>query len=47
MMQAIGTLAHEHPAIAELDVNPVILRRDGAPVACSGLVVLSDPPAAT
>ena len=40
MMQQLGELALAAPAIRELDINPVILRRDGVPVACSGLVVL-------
>jgi succinyl-CoA synthetase beta subunit len=40
IMTRVGDLAVEIPAIRELDINPVILRRDGRPVACSGLVVL-------
>jgi succinyl-CoA synthetase beta subunit len=40
MMQQLGELALACPEIRELDINPVILRRDGTPVACSALVVL-------
>ena len=40
MMQQLGELALAAPEIRELDINPVILRRDGTPVACSALVVL-------
>jgi len=39
MMQQLGELALACPEIRELDINPVILRRDGTPVACSALVV--------
>ena len=41
MMQQLGELALACPEIRELDINPVILRRDGTPVACSALCVLS------
>jgi succinyl-CoA synthetase beta subunit len=40
MMRKVGELAVALPQIKELDVNPVILRKDGTPVACSALVVL-------
>lgn len=40
IMVRVGDLAVDCPGIRELDINPVILRRDGRPVACSGLVVL-------
>jgi acyl-CoA synthetase (NDP forming) len=40
MMQQLGELALACPEIRELDINPVILRRDGTPVACSALCVL-------
>lgn len=40
MIQQLGELAVEVPQIKELDINPVILRKDGTPVACSGLIVL-------
>jgi succinyl-CoA synthetase beta subunit len=40
IMQQLGELALGLPEIRELDVNPLILRPDGTPVACSALVVL-------
>jgi succinyl-CoA synthetase beta subunit len=40
MMQQLGELALAFGQIRELDINPVIVRRDGTPVACSALVVL-------
>lgn len=40
MMSRLGQLALDCPEVSELDVNPVILRRDGTPIAASGLVVL-------
>ena len=36
----INQLVQDFPQIAELDINPVILRKDGTPVACSALIVL-------
>jgi hypothetical protein len=40
MMCRLGELALDCPEVRELDINPVILRRDGTPVAASALVVL-------
>lgn len=40
LVEKVGTLAEAFPAVRELDVNPVILRRDGSPVAASALVII-------
>jgi acyl-CoA synthetase (NDP forming) len=41
-LQTLGQIAHENPAIKELDVNPLIIR-DGQPVAVDALAVLAAP----
>ncbi len=38
---ALGRVAHDHPRVAEIDVNPLVIR-DGSGVALDGLIVLSD-----
>lgn len=38
---ALGRVAHDHPRVAEIDVNPLVIR-DGTGVALDGLIVLSD-----
>ena len=38
---ALGRVAHDHPRVAEIDVNPLVLR-DGVGLALDGLIVLSD-----
>jgi len=40
LMGLLGRIALEFPSIKELDINPLILRRDGTPVVCSGLIVV-------
>ncbi len=37
---AIGQIGMEHPAITEIDINPLIIRRDGTFAAVDALVVL-------
>lgn len=39
---AVGKIALDHPEIAEIDINPLIIRGD-KPVAVDALVVLSEP----
>lgn len=39
---AVGRIALDHPEIAEIDINPLIIRGD-KPVAVDALVVLSEP----
>ena len=41
-LKALGQIGLEHPAIRELDVNPLIIRND-QPVAVDALVVLDEP----
>lgn len=41
VMMRVGALAGHSRAIAEVDINPVVLRGDGTPVALDALVVLS------
>ena len=38
---ALGCVAHDFPRVAEIDVNPLVIR-DGTGVALDGLIVLSD-----
>ena len=38
---ALGRVAHDHPRVAEIDVNPLVIR-DGEGVALDGLIVLAD-----
>ncbi|MDW7709976.1 MAG: acetate--CoA ligase family protein [Deferrisomatales bacterium] len=38
----LSRLAEEHPAVAEVDVNPLLVRPDGSVVAVDALVVLGD-----
>jgi len=40
ILQAIGQIAIDHPRIAEIDVNPVLVR-GGQPVAVDALIILS------
>jgi len=40
-LMAVGQIALDHPEIAEIDINPLILRGD-RPVAVDGLIVLTD-----
>lgn len=37
----LGNIGMEHEAVAEIDVNPLIIGADGAPVAVDALVILS------
>ena len=39
-MQALGRLAVEHPEIDEIDINPLLVNRQGVPVAVDALVAL-------
>jgi acyl-CoA synthetase (NDP forming) len=41
VVQAIGQMALDHPAIAEIDVNPLLVQGD-RPVAADALIILSD-----
>jgi acyl-CoA synthetase (NDP forming) len=45
VVQAIGQMALDHPHIAEIDVNPLLVQGD-RPVAADALIILSDGPAA-
>ncbi len=38
---ALGRVAHDHPRVSEIDVNPLVIR-DGVGVALDALIVLSD-----
>ncbi|MBU1671588.1 MAG: acetate--CoA ligase family protein [Actinobacteria bacterium] len=38
----LGTIGMEQEAVAEIDVNPLIIGTDGVPVAVDALVILSD-----
>ena len=42
-IRGVGRLALEHPEIAEIDINPMIVTVDGKPVAADALVVLTGP----
>ena len=43
-LKQLGRIGEAHPAIREIDINPLIVR-DGLPVAVDALVVLQKPPA--
>jgi acyl-CoA synthetase (NDP forming) len=43
LLEGLGRLAVERPDVMSVDVNPVILRPDGFPVAVDALVELGDP----
>jgi len=43
IIQAIGQMAVDHPEIAEIDVNPVLIQGD-TPIAADALVILGTPP---
>ena len=45
IIQAIGQMALDHPEIAEIDVNPLMVEGD-RPVAADALIILSNKPAA-
>ena len=45
MIQAIGQMALDHPEIAEIDANPVLVQGD-QPIAADALILLSPAPAA-
>jgi len=40
ILLAVGHLAAAHPQVAEIDVNPLIIKPDGRPVAADALVVM-------
>ncbi len=42
ILGGLSDLALENPSIQEIDINPLIIRKDGSPVAVDGLVVLGD-----
>ncbi len=42
VIQAVGRMALDHPQIAEIDVNPLLIE-DGRPVAADALVILGKP----
>ncbi len=42
VIQAVGRMALDHPQIAEIDVNPLLIE-DGRPVAADALVILDTP----
>ncbi|SEM51629.1 Acyl-CoA synthetase (NDP forming) [Syntrophus gentianae] len=44
IIQAIGQMALDHPEIAEIDVNPVLVQ-DDQPIAADALIILSPAPA--
>jgi acetyl-CoA synthetase (ADP-forming) len=43
MLIALGEIGLRHPAIREIDLNPVKIRPDGAPVAVDALIALAPP----
>lgn len=43
LLVGLGRLATERPDVASVDVNPLIVRADGSPVAVDALVELGDP----
>ena len=45
VVQAVGQMALDHPEIAEIDVNPLLVRGD-RPIAADALIILSPTPAA-
>ncbi|MGD8297305.1 MAG: acetate--CoA ligase family protein, partial [Desulfobacterales bacterium] len=42
-LQQLGQIAIDHPAVCEIDINPLIVRK-GHPVAVDALIVLQEPP---
>ncbi len=42
ILGGLSDLALENPGIQEIDINPLIIQKDGSPVAVDGLVVLGD-----
>lgn len=42
ILVAVGRMGVERPDISEIDINPMIIRPDGLPVAADALVVLSE-----
>jgi acetyl-CoA synthetase (ADP-forming) len=40
-LKAIGQIGLDFPEVAEIDINPLIIRRDGNPVAVDALVTLA------
>ena len=40
---ALGEIGLRHPEIREIDLNPVKIRPDGAPVAVDALIALAPP----
>jgi len=42
ILGGLSDLAIENPGIQEIDINPLIIQKDGSPVAVDGLVVLGD-----
>jgi succinyl-CoA synthetase beta subunit len=45
ILVALGGIALRHPEIRAIDLNPVTIRPDGAPVAVDALIALAPPPA--
>ena len=45
ILVALGGIGMRHPEIREIDLNPVTIRADGAPVAVDALIVLAPPSA--
>jgi acyl-CoA synthetase (NDP forming) len=43
ILKGLSDLALENPGIQEIDINPLIIKKDGSPVAVDGLVVLAEP----
>jgi acyl-CoA synthetase (NDP forming) len=43
ILGGLSDLALENPGIQEIDINPLIVQKDGSAVAVDGLVVLADP----
>ncbi len=42
ILGGLSDLVLENPSIQEIDINPLIIQKDGSPVAVDGLVVLGD-----
>jgi acyl-CoA synthetase (NDP forming) len=42
ILKGLSDLALEHPNIQEIDINPLIIQKDGSAIAVDGLVVLGD-----
>jgi succinyl-CoA synthetase beta subunit len=43
VLLALGEIGLKHPEVKEIDVNPLILKKTGEPVAVDALVVLNQP----